>query len=210
MSLFDPLFSEISLLHACNRLCNRIVSQLGTADLVPTAHTSTLNSEVPHRYAARRSDILGFLHSNPAALSHPAQSPASPLPTTTMRPKINTLGPDHDIRYGDGSRIFPVPFPFISEEVDGRVNCNLQQTTKSAFQHPTSSAKLSDRSFSLAGQQDRKQHSAPRLENNSGDGLTDKSKKRKGVPYCMIHSCHSLSEPCKRKLKLCSEHKVGS
>jgi len=29
----------------------------------------------------------------------------------------------------------------------------------------------------------------------------------KGVTQCMVYSCRNLSEPCKRKLKLCSEHK---
>mmetsp|Transcript_2987 Transcript_2987/g.6782 ORF Transcript_2987/g.6782 Transcript_2987/m.6782 type:complete len:242 (-) Transcript_2987:3790-4515(-) len=201
MSLFDPLFSEISLLHACNQLCSRIVSQLGARDRVPTAHMFTLNTEAAYREVARRSDILGFLHSNPTALSYPAHIAASQLPIITMRPKVNTMG--HD--YGAGSRTFPVPFPF-SEEVNVRVRCDLQHTTKSAFQHMSSA--LSDRSFSPAGQQNMCQRSAPRLETNAGDGLTDKiNKKRKGIPYCMIHSCQSLSEPCKRKLKLCSEHK---
>ena len=28
------------------------------------------------------------------------------------------------------------------------------------------------------------------------------------ITQCMVYSCRNLSEPCKRKLKLCSEHKV--
>jgi hypothetical protein len=30
----------------------------------------------------------------------------------------------------------------------------------------------------------------------------------KGVTQCMVYSCRNLCQPCKRKLKLCSEHKV--
>jgi hypothetical protein len=151
---------------------------------------------------------LSILHNGAGALSHPAQIPASPLTTIAMRPKLNTLGPGHDVRYGAGTRNFSAPFSF-SDEVNGRVNGNSHQATKSAFQHPTSSgAKKSDRNFSIAGLQERNQHPASRVGRNPNDGLTDKSKKQKGIPFCMIHSCQSLSEPCKRKLKLCSEHKV--
>jgi hypothetical protein len=38
----------------------------------------------------------------------------------------------------------------------------------------------------------------------SGQMMVDKGV----ITQCMVYSCRNLSEPCKRKLKLCSEHKV--
>ena len=117
------------------------------------------------------------------------------------------MGPGHNVRYDGGTRNSPAPFSF-SDEVNGRVDCNSHQATRSAFQNPKSSGAKSDRSLSVAGQQERIQHPSSRLGRNSTDSVADKSKKQKGIPFCMIHSCQSISEPCKRKLKLCSEHKV--
>ena len=38
----------------------------------------------------------------------------------------------------------------------------------------------------------------------NGQGIVPK----RAAAQCMIYSCQNLSEPCKRKLKLCAEHKV--
>ena len=197
----DPLIYEISLLHACNRLCSRITPKLalGAQDRI---QMMAPNPEVPQGYAARRSDVLAMLQNGVGALYHPGRNPAASL---TAR-ELNTMGPGHNVRYDGGTRNPATPFSF-NDELNGRVDCNSHQASRSAFQNPMSSGAKSDRSLSVASQQEPIKHPSGR---NSTDSVADRSKKQKGIPFCMIHSCQSLSEPCKRKLKLCSEHKKAA
>ena len=48
---------------------------------------------------------------------------------------------------------------------------------------------------------------AKKREQKQAREIADAKRKEKGIPFCMIYSCQQLSEPCKRKLKLCTEHK---
>ena len=47
----------------------------------------------------------------------------------------------------------------------------------------------------------------PNKHPNPPKGKPGRPKKKKETPTCMVYDCDALSEPCKRKLKLCAAHK---
>ena len=195
-SIPSPLLSEISLLDACNRLCSRIITQFGSREL----SSSKGRNDMPFGYRTQQPNLLGeYLQQGVESFWLNAQTAMPPV-------HISAIGPNvvpHDDRFG-GANLFPPHFPY-NEEAGGGV-------LGSAFDphHPMLSSGVTVPGWNAHALErlDRNTQMDLQRENTLNDTSLGRAKKRKELPVCMIYSCTSISEPCKRKLKLCSEHKV--
>lgn len=193
----SPLLSEISLLDACNRLCSRIITQFGSREL----SSSKGRNDMPFGYGTHQPNLLGeYFQQGVGTFWLNAQTAMPPVHISAIGPSVVP----HDDRFGGGANLFPVHFPY-NEEAGGGV-------LGSAFDphHPMLSSGVAVPGWNAHALEhlDRNRQMNLQRENTLTDTSLGRAKKRKELPVCMIYSCTSISEPCKRKLKLCSEHKV--
>ena len=193
----SPLLSEISLLDACNRLCSRIITQFGSREL----SSSKGRNDMPFGYGTQQPNLLGeYFQQGVGTFWLNAQTAMPPVHISAIGPSVVP----HDDRFGGGANLFPVHFPY-NEEAGGGV-------LGSAFDphHPMLSSGVAVPGWNAHALEhlDRNRQMNLQRENTLTDTSLGRAKKRKELPVCMIYSCTSISEPCKRKLKLCSEHKV--
>lgn len=173
------LLSELCALQSCDRLCDDIVNEFSRE---PAVLLQTSFSHQPGLLGAYLQHGIGTIgHSFPVA-THPSSK-------STLG---QTLPYSSGGRYDAGESLFRTQFTTPG-------NLSHDQHLPGEGADMTSVLKGSTHDIKALGKQSHLLQGSI-----SGQMMVDKGV----ITQCMVYSCRNLSEPCKRKLKLCSEHKV--
>ncbi len=172
------LLSELCALQSCDRLCDDIINEFSRESAVLL---QTSLSHQPGLLGAYLQHGIGAIGHNFPVATHPSRN-------STLG---QTLPYSSGDRYDAGESLFRTQFP---------------PGNQSRGQHlPVGGADITSVLNSST-------HDIKALGNLSHlqlqGSMNGQMRVDKGVTQCMVYSCRNLSEPCKRKLKLCSEHKV--
>ena len=172
------LLSELCALQSCDRLCDDIINEFSRESAV------LLQTSLSHQPG-----LLG------AYLQHGIGAIGHNFPVATHPPRNSTLGQTLPYssggRYDAGESLFRTQFPPGNQSRGQHLpvgGADITSVLNSSTHDIKALGKLSH--LQLQG------------------SMNGRMRVDKGVTQCMVYSCRNLSEPCKRKLKLCSEHKV--
>lgn len=192
MPAVDPLVQEISILHECNRLCTAILAQFdaweqlktGMLKQAPQSMNGTLGS---YRMPSSVPEFLNILGGVPNVGGYGAAGMdavvGAGLPPKKLRPP--------------GASAVEGGFPY-----DQRGRSTLEGLGLAGLRGKGAKLKVKDVAAAAAKKKREQREKARKYKPPDFD--PDPLKQ----PPCQIYNCDSLSEPCKRKLKLCTAHKV--
>ena len=172
------LLSELCALQSCDRLCDDIINEFSRESAVLL---QTSLSHQPGLLGAYLQHGIGAIGHNFPVATHPSRN-------STLG---QTLPYSSGDRYDAGESLFRTQLP-IGNQTRGQHlpvgGADIPSVLNSSTHDINTLGKRSH--FQLQGSM-------------NGQMMVDK-----GVTQCMVYSCRNLCQPCKRKLKLCSEHKV--
>ena len=172
------LLSELYALQSCDRLCDDIMNEFSRD---PAVMLQTSLSHQPGLLGAYLQHGIGAIGHNFSVATHPSRD--------------STLG--QTLPYSSRGRYDAGESLFRTQITPG--NETRGQPLPVGGADMTSVLNSSTHVIKALGKPSHLQ-----LQGSvNGQMMVDK-----GVTQCMVYSCRNLSEPCKRKLKLCSEHKV--
>ena len=172
------LLSELCALQSCDRLCDDIINEFSRESAVLL---QTSLSHQPGLLGAYLQHGIGAIGHNFAVATHPSRD--------------STLG--QTLPYSSGGRYDAGESLFRTQITPG--NDLRGQLLPVGGADMTSVFNSSTRDIKVLGKRSHLQLRG---------SMNDQMMIDKGVTRCMVYSCRNLSEPGKRKLKLCSEHKV--
>ena len=172
------LLSELCALQSCDRLCDDIINEFSRESAVLL---QTSLSHQPGLLGAYLQHGIGAIGHNFPVATHPSRN-------STLG---QTLPYSSGDRYDAGESLFRTQFPPGNQSRGQHLPVGGADITSVLNSSTHDINTLGKRShFQLQGSM-------------NGQMMVDK-----GVTQCMVYSCRNLCQPCKRKLKLCSEHKV--